>query len=232
MTFLISLLLASPAQMSGEELLQKTIAFHDPKGDFLQGRYRFEIQGEYANGQVVPRVAEVDYRDGTLLDRYERKGHTVEARVEGDRCELRADGSASIPDEVVKELRLTCERAQMYRNYLSYLWGLPMKLRDSGTRVDPVAIQGTFEGREVWELGVSYDPEVGTDRWTFFIDRESFAMIGYAFVQADGDGEVIPLEGMVELSNGVRLPKKRTWYVTKGRKLLGVDTLVSATRVR
>ncbi|MEO0813062.1 MAG: DUF6503 family protein [Myxococcota bacterium] len=238
--FFLTLVASAPlAQPTGEELLSKVIAYHDPTGLFSSGRYRFEIRGEYASGEVVHRVAEIDYRNGTLLDRYQRGGHSVVAEVPStssgeptrDRCTLSVDGSATIEREVAEKLRLTCERARMYRDYLSYLWGLPMKLRDPGTRIDPAVHSGELNGKPVLELTARYEPDVGSDVWTFYIDPKSSRLLAYAFVKPDGDGETILLEGEVVLDDGTRLPKRRTWLVTKDRRHLGTDILLSATRL-
>ncbi len=107
MSFVLALV-AAPDTMNGTAALQRTLTHHDPMGDFLDGRYRFEIRGEYASGEGIVRTVELDFRHASMVDRY--------------------------------------ERARMYRDYLSYLWGLPMKLRDPGTRVDPVTKRVTFEG--------------------------------------------------------------------------------------
>jgi len=56
----------------------------------------------------------------------------------------------------------------MIRNYYSYLWGMPMKLRDPGTRLDPEIRETTFEGRPVRALKFTYGAEVGSDTLHFY----------------------------------------------------------------
>jgi len=114
----------------------------------------------------------------------------------------------------------------MYRDYYSYLYGLPMKLRDPGTRISPKVEKRSFHGKEYWVLEVRYEPEVGQDLWYFYFNPDTYALEAYQFYhdKDKNDGEYILLEGEDRLG-GMRLPKIRTWYTNKEEKLLGTDTL-------
>jgi hypothetical protein len=135
-------------------------------------------------------------------------------------------GKDEFSDAIAAEHRLTCDRAKMYRDYYSYLYGLPMKLHDPGTRLSPEVKRETFQGNEYWVLEVRYDPDVGQDLWYFYFNPETYAMEAYQFYhdRSKNDGEYILLEGEQDL-DGIRLPKTRTWFTNKEKKLLGTDTL-------
>ena len=107
-----------------------------------------------------------------------------------------------------------------------------MKLRDRGTIVDPEAIRTEFQGGVVWQVRVTYDPEVGTDTWYFYIDPRSFALVGYRFYHDEtaNDGEYIILDRIIE-GDGMRLPKVRSWYRNDNDELVGTDTLRSIERL-
>ena len=113
-------------------------------------------------------------------------------------------------------------------NYYVYLWGLPMKLLDEGTSLDPDAPSMDYQDKLVQAVRVTYDPEVGSDVWYFYLDNETHALVGYRFFhdEAKGDGEYITLDGMVEAA-GLRLPKARSWYTNAEDRYLGTDTLIS-----
>jgi len=136
------------------------------------------------------------------------------------------NGSAEISDAKREEHRLDCDRVVLYRDYYTYLWGMPMKLRDPGTRLDPGVSDAVFQGRQVKSLRVTYDPEVGGDTWYFYFDPDSAALVGYRFFhdESANDGEYIVLEGEVS-GGGLRLPKARTWFTNAEDRLLGTDTL-------
>ena len=112
------------------------------------------------------------------------------------------------------------------RNYYDYLWGLPMKLRDPGTRLGAVT-RVEVDGEPRWRLRVTYDPEVGSDVWDFDFDPETYALAGYRFFhdEAAGDGEWIALDGEIE-GRGLRIPQTRAWYMNVDDEFLGTDKLV------
>lgn len=137
------------------------------------------------------------------------------------------DGRSEVSEEERAEHRLSCETLRRMRDYYTYLWGLPMKLRDPGTHLGQVTAT-TFEERPVYDLRVTYDADVGRDVWYFYFDRESSALVGYRFYhdEAKNDGEVILLDGEVE-AGGLRLPKRRTWITHADQRTLGTDVLLA-----
>ncbi len=231
-TFLLSTLafltLSSAfTQTAGAEtILTRSIEYHDPEGKW--GRYKGSFTVELTTPGQDPRRSEI------LMDQPESgfqlkmtQGETTRTyEMNKDQCRLTFNGDPNFSEEVAEEYRLTCERARMYRDYYTYLYGLPMKLRDPGTILTPEAEKRSFHGTTYWVLEVRYDPEVGKDLWYFYFNPETYAMEAYQFFhdKAENDGEYILLEGIFEL-DGMRLPKTRTWYTNKEDKLLGTDTL-------
>ena len=115
----------------------------------------------------------------------------------------------------------------MYKNYYTYLYGLPMKLKDNGTIIHEVVNKKTFKGKTYLTLKVTYDKAVGNDTWYFYFNPKTFALEIYQFFhnEAKNDGEYILLSGM-ESINGINMPKARAWYTNKDHKYLGKDTIV------
>ncbi len=113
------------------------------------------------------------------------------------------------------------------KDYYTYLYGLPMKLRDPGTQIDLLVRKKTFMEKEYLVLRVTYDKEVGEDTWYFYFDPENYAMEAYQFFhkEAENDGEYILLSGE-ETIHGIRMPKVRAWYYNKDNTYLGTDTLI------
>ena len=100
------------------------------------------------------------------------------------------------------------------KNYYTYLYGLPMKLKDPGTILDSKVQTKPFEGKEYLVLKVNYEEGVGKDVWYFYFDPNTFAMEVYQFYhdESKNDGEYILLEGLEEI-NDIKMPKTRVWYV-------------------
>ena len=223
----ILLLPSIHAQTSdAEEILSRSIRYHDPNG--VWGTYRGSFVVIMETPGEVPRRSEISMDQPA--DRFRlhvQKGETKKTyQWNAGACSLSFDGNAEFSQEVARQHGLSCERAEMYRNYYSYLYGLPMKLRDPGARLSPMAEKRRFRGKEYWVLEVRYDPEVGQDLWYFYFNPETYALEAYQFYheKEKNDGEYILLEGEAELA-GMRIPKTRTWYTNKEEKLLGTDTL-------
>lgn len=155
-------------------------------------------------------------------------GRALGIVVENDRAEVRLDGKADISGEELKRYRLTPAELLTKRNFYLYLYGLPMKLRDPGTRLDPKVKETVFQGRAVYELRVTYDKSVGRDTWHFYLDRLTCALVGHRFHhdEAAGDGEYAVLSEEVS-GQGLRLPRVRKWHRNKGNELFITHTILS-----
>jgi len=208
-------------------LLEASISYHDPAGRWPTFSHTLVFEESRPDGtKRISRVTIDLPQEVFIHDMKTDKAHVVR-RVESGSCSGTLDGSDNFSAEHAKEHRLTCDEIKRYRDYYTYLWGLPMKLTDPGTRIDPEIRGTTFAGRDVLAIAVTYDPDVGGDTWTFYFDPASYALAGYRFHHdvSKNDGEFIILEGEVEIDQ-MRLPKSRTWYVNDDDRLLGTDTLV------
>lgn len=115
-------------------------------------------------------------------------------------------------------------RGLMLRNYYLYLWGLPMKLMDESTPEITLEEDGEINGVPTYVLRVPYEAET----YYFYMDKNSGRMLEYKFYKNEeaGKGELIKLEDEV-VFNGLKFPKKRSWYTLPEMKYLGTDILDS-----
>ena len=220
------------AELSAAALLERSIAYHDPDGAWAEGAYRLEISESRPDGTERETVVVIDGSGGAFGYRGERLGRRIEAEIVGEACAVTLDGSSEVSAAEVETYGLGCERMLRVRDYYTYLWGLPMKLRDGGTVLDPEVATTTFADRPVDALRVSYEEGVGSDVWYFYLDRATHALVGYRFYhdESAGDGEYIVLEGETAAA-GLRLPRRRTWYTNAEDELLGTDELVAIERL-
>jgi hypothetical protein len=205
---IISLLIfsAQSQDKSAQELLIQTINYHDPAGNWnsLNKTLFFEeIQPE-----KTARSTEVKIDNTTGYFRMNRGNEKI-AGMLLDSC-------------FIEKGDLNCERAEMMRNYYLYLWGLPMKLLDKNTPLSSEVGSIMYEDEECHVLQVNYEK----DTWSFYISSKNFSMKAYKFIQKDGTGELIKLQGLLEV-DGMKIPKERSWYTIPGNKHLGTDILVS-----
>jgi len=122
---LLFLVLSGPLYLSGQEktipdpetLLTSSIAYYDPNG--VWGTYQGSFIVVMETPGEDPRYSEITMDQPA--DRFHlqvRKGETEKTyEWNSGACSLSFNGKAEFPQEVAKEHRLTCERAQMYGDY-------------------------------------------------------------------------------------------------------------------
>ena len=221
----------APDVSAAEALIARSIAYHDPAGLWDRGEIALRIMESRPNG--VTRTVEVGMAPGSGAMEVQREtdAAVVSFAVSGEEVLRRAvDGNEELDEAALGEHGLDAERVMWLRNYYLFVWGLPMKLRDPGTIVDPEPVMDSYDGQDALKVRVTYDPEVGGDTWYFYFHPETARLIGYRFYhdESANDGEYIHLEG--EIANGgLRLPAKRSWFFHQGEEYLGEDEAVSLT---
>lgn len=225
----ISLCVANAQEsLTTTQLLDRSIAFHDPDGQWMDCRFTLVIDMHIPDRPVRSSKVTIDNEKGSFALDMLRNGHMLQYKVDGlDSTEVMID--FRVPDSAqVASFDLTADRARRWRDYYGYLYGLPMKLKDDGVNIAEGVINTTFQGQTVLALKVTYDEQVGADTWYFYFNPNTYAMVGYRFYhdEAKNDGEYIVLTGM-SIKNGMRIPKDRAWYVNADDRLLGTDYLIN-----
>ena len=217
---------------NGEELLDKAIAYHDPNGNWENFKGGFQITMETPSSSDRVSKIHIDLpREEFILDVAKEKDSYAYI-IEKDSCKISLNGHIEISNEDAKRLRLTCERGAMMKDYYTYLYGLPMKLKDPGTIISPKVERRTFKEKEYLVLKVNYTEDVGKDTWYFYFDPNTFAMEVYQFYhdESQNDGEYILLKNLENI-NGIKMPKTRVWYYNKDDKYLGADILTPTIKL-
>ena len=124
---------------------------------------------------------------------------------------------------------MDCESVKRTRNYWTYLWGLPMKLRDPGTELNPEFKDTVFEGVPVYRLKVTYPREV----YYFSFHKQSYRLVGEEFYTNEEKriGERMIREGEVDV-DGIKLPRTRAWFNTHDSLYLATDELMGFKKLR
>lgn len=212
--------------LSGDELLGKAIEYHDPMGIWPTFTGKMQITMSTPDGKDRVSDITMDLPQQYFQVIAKKDGVTLSQTVNKGDCELALNGNTEISETDRKKHRISCERAHMYKDYYTYLYGLPMKLKDPGTLIDPKTEKRTFKGKTYLVLKATYEKEVGEDTWYFYFDPDTYAMEVYQFYhdESKNDGEYILLTGEEEVS-GIKMPKIRAWYYNKDDKYLGTDRL-------
>jgi len=212
--------------LTATQLLNKAIAYHDPQGNWEDFRGQLFITMKTPNSSDRLSEITIDLPQQYFKLVTKKDDTTTEQILSKQDCKLLLNGSYTISEDETKKHRLTCERTQSMRNYYTYLYGLPMKLKDPGTPMDSKVYRKTFKGKIYNVLKVAYKEPVGKDTWYFYFDPATSALEVYQFYHDEehNDGEYIILTDQEEIDM-IKMPKIRAWYYNKNDTYLGTDTL-------
>lgn len=212
-------------ELSGSDLLDKSIAYHDPNNQW--STFAGELKLLFTGPAMADRESKItiDLPNQFFNVSTTQDGQTSFRQIDGQACRFTSEEGSVIATTIDDE---ACERTVMYRDYYTYLYGLPMKLKDPGTLVDPKVQKVTFKGKQYLKLKVTYKQDVGADIWYFYFNPENYAMEVYQFYKPDDpkSGEYILLTGEAVV-NGIKMPKDRAWYYNKDDGFLGTDILLN-----
>ena len=217
--------------LTGDQLLDNAIEYHDPNGNWDTFNASFIVRMETPSQANRNSTISINLQDEIFDLLVTRDSITTRYTINKGDCSLAINNNTTISDEMASTYNLNCERANMYKNYYTYLYGLPMKLKDEGAHIDEAIETKTFKGKDYLVLKATYDKAVGIDVWYFYFNPETYAMEVYQFFKTDDDGnqkndsgEYILLTEEATI-NAIKMPKTRAWYYNKDDKYLGSDIL-------
>tara|TARA_R110000787_G_scaffold43892_2_gene107523 strand:+ start:112637 stop:113341 length:705 start_codon:yes stop_codon:yes gene_type:complete len=213
-------------ELTGEELLANAIKYHDPNNNWESFNGKLSITMEIPNSTIRESEISINLPKEYFYSKATKEHNTTEFILEKNTCKIVFNGNENFSEEIAKDNRLSCDRATLYKNYYTYLYGLPMKLKDPGTIIQDKIERKIFKGKEYLVLKVNYTEGVGKDVWYFYFNPKTYAMEIYQFYhdETKNDGEYIVLSDTKNIE-GVNMPKNRAWYTNKENKLLGTDIL-------
>ena len=194
---------------SPAEIVNESINFHDPKGEWKNFNYELTFIADKANGSDVNTTIEINNRKDYF--RYIQKEARTDVGIERDSC---FTYSAEPVD---------CRGTKSTRDYWLFLLGLPMKLLDEGTVLDSDVVEERFEGYNCYKIKVQYPKDV----WYFYFDKVNFQLRGKIFYvdEEKALGEKIILKGLTVI-NGLKLFSERKWIRTHDSVYVATDKLL------
>lgn len=229
--FLFLNLTSFSQQITGLSLLDKSIEYHDPNNSWKTFNDTLNVAMETPNNLNRNSKIIINLPEEQFYLKTEKDTLVTEYNLKKDECSIALNGKTNLSDDVLKTNNLSCDRANFYKNYYTYLYGLPMKLKDEGTIINDNVERKTFKGKDYLVLKVNYDSEVGKDIWYFYFNPKNYAMEVYQFYKTDNKGAIKKDSGEYillteeEIINGIKMPKNRAWYYNKDDKYLGSDIL-------
>lgn len=210
--------------LSGPEILQRTLAYHDPAGSWSGFEGQLQLKGSFSFGKDIETRIRIDLPRAYYEAIRSVSGHKILTRVDRNACSAEVDGSNRLTAETVEAFRLDCESIMDLRNFhLSYL-GLPMILQSPDYQVDPLASQIQLKGRSFLLLSIFAQKGEMETLDHYLINPETYALEGYIPDTDEGEPVYALFEGEI-LIQGIRMPQKRRWYTLEGKSILWEDQL-------
>lgn len=223
--FFIAFAKAYAQQLTGQQVIEKAISYHDPFGNWTSFNGEFTLKLEMPDKPIRKSTVTINIPDEYFNVTTLQDGTSTFKEVTKGQCRYTDETNNVLTALTTEE---ACERSVMFKNYYSYLYGLPMKLKDPGTIIGQKASLKRFKGKEYLVVRVTYDDKVGSDVWQFYFDPITYAMEVYQFFKGTDEttGEYILLTDIATV-NGIKMPKDRAWYYNKDNSYLATDKLVT-----
>ena len=179
---------ASTQNISANQLLEKVIKYHDPDGNWERFNETFTVVMTTPNAPKRTSVISINLPSEYFSIKATKDTVTTAYTLDKVKCKMFYNEKA-LDSTKAKEKDMSCDRASLYKNYYTYLYGLPMKLKDTGTNFNEKVEKRTFKGKEYLVLKVTYDKAVGSDVWYFYFNTKTYAMEIYQFFKTDDHGK-------------------------------------------
>jgi len=227
LVLLILLSCQSKTELTGPQLVEKSIAYHDPKNSWKDFQGQWQVRLQFPNKSERTTNISLDKIGGIFTLEDLRESGPILRYMDADTNYHLINKQVVVHEDSIKKYGLTEDRTRLMKNYYSYLYGLPMKLKDEGTRINELVEMVNFQDEDYLRVKVTYEEEVGSDTWYFYFDPQTYAMKLYQFYHEEekNDGEYILLDGEISYRD-MRIPKDRSWYTNDSSRLLGIDYLV------
>ena len=112
-----ALLFGQTPSLTAEELLDKSIAYHDPAGKWAGLNGAFTVVMESPNRPVRTTKITLDFPQQLFKTQVNLDGVNTTSQWLAGACSYAVEGSTTYPEELAKKYRLNCERTTKMKNY-------------------------------------------------------------------------------------------------------------------
>lgn len=212
-----------PIPYSAEEILEKSIRFHDPEGKWnaYEGKLKMNVcfpgSGNTYGTEIVEINVPEDYYQWTRLI----NGYKVVKGIRDGAIFYSLNGNSTPTPEEKEAFWINEPNIRMMKEHHYWHFGKFNYLKTSGVELQKEVKRMIFDGRDCYMLTFTGDsarvrhPYFAGEN-SFCVDAESFALIGW--INPAGD---LKIQGTIEI-NGMKIPAVETWYDPETNQLLGV----------
>lgn len=220
--------------MDARNLLEKSIAYHDPQGNWPGFSGTIYLRGQLPERK--PSYSVISFNNKKDLYKATRKihGKMITGGVSQGACFAQINGDSHLSTESVEIYHLECEEILKMRNFHLHMLGMPMKLLEPGIRIEPKVRMTSFDGISCYELTVRYHKSAARESWKYYFNPNTYALKGYRYSPGDTregvNGDFVILEDELEIDE-IKFPKLRKWY-NAAHSPIGTDELMEGKYLR
>lgn len=133
--------------LTPEQLLSNAISYHDPNGNWTSFNDEFTVVMTTPDASKRTSVISIDLPKEYFSVEATRDTVTTTYTLSKGKCDMRYNGKI-LDSTTTKAKNMTCDRALLYKNYYSYLYGLPIKLKDLGTNLSDTVEKRNFKDKD------------------------------------------------------------------------------------
>ncbi|MEP0712020.1 hypothetical protein [Algoriphagus sp.] len=195
--FIVFILFSCGSLQSGEEILRKSITFHDPEEKWGKLQEKIRVRSDF----VYPNTS----LDGLMIGLDNAKQLVSYYNLSFDQEILFTDSTCTVISG-----DKTCEQAAWTKNFYHFILGLPMTLKNDDGIIHELTLDTTFHGIPSYRVAIDFEKE----NWHFYFDKVDYHLVGFAFNKNfEVKAEEILTEELIEI-DGMNLPKTRYWWIT------------------
>ncbi len=220
----------TPLKLTGIVLLEKSIEYHDPGGNWSNSSISVHIQEPRIGNPSRYSILQIDNeREYFALTRATDEGDAKRV-VEKNTARVFLNGTKDIPLNMVEELRLSPEANFGYQRFYRLMYGLPMSLLEDEIKEVKDPVRTSFLAKDVFEVEVILNEAMISDTWVLYIDTSNFQLLGLRLLHEaeDNEDEQIIFDGAYEF-DGITIPRFRHWSRIQSKEYRGSDIILKAT---
>ena len=218
---------SSEKQVSGKELLEKSIQHHDPKSQWSTAEFTLRIQEPRIQNPERFSLVYVNNKNGAfkLMRNRGEKVASYGVNAEGNVTVL-LDNKSVEDSLAIQKYLLQPERVNIYKNSYQTMLGLPMSLNSSLVSKTGTTSKTNFNGTTAYKLDIELKRKVFSNHWTLYFSDKDFSLLGIDIISLDDpeNGERLYFEKSIQIGD-MTIPRMKHWY-DLNETYLGSDVIV------
>lgn len=204
------------SKMKGQDILEKTIAYHDPNNNWNSYKGIMYEVTVFADNYVVKETIEINKPDDFYLSTAFQEIGTIKRGMDKGKHFFSLNDDTNISEEIKKNWGLSEVGITNMKAMHTGHFGLPMHLKSIGMKIQENSNIVDFEGRRCYELTFVGMPDLVVNKsyvgkMILYIDAKSYSMRGSRWELSGIPALYVIYSEEIDI-NGVRIPHIMSCY--------------------